>query len=338
MRRVAVIGGGVVGVACARQLAAHGCDVALFERYTIGNDLASSHGDVRMRVPAGFPYPDYVTRGQESHRQWLDLEHTSGCRILTDVGCLFWGEDMARLTGSLDVMNEPYEVLEPSDVVARWSIRVRTTCVWQPRAGYIDATAALDALVRSAVECGVRLHERAVVELTDESGDGVIRVDGAVRRFDVVVVAAGAWTKSLAARVGRKLAIHSTAQTVCYFDVGTGGLPGLIQYGAPDPYACPVPGVGLKAAFHAPGTPSDADEDRVVDLVAAAAVQRWIEELLGRTVDRVATKACRYTWTPDESFLIDGHGALIVVSACSGHGFQYAPDTATRVVERVAKF
>lgn len=329
--KVAVVGGGVVGLAVAHRLARDGCSVDLFERHTIGHERASSHGDVRMRVPAGFPTADYAMRGRAAEDAWRELERTTGRHLLTDVGCLFWGDGPDELGDALAAVGEPYETVSPADVQKFWGVKLSVPATWQPRAGYIEAAAAVDALALAATHANVTIHERVSVLL---GGDDAVVVDGRRRSYDAVVVAAGAWSRSLVAQIGIELPVRSTVQSVAYFDVDE-PLPGLIQYGASEPYACPVPGIGLKAAFHAPGPFSADDEPSPVDPEAVAGVVRWLTELLGRPYPLRATRACRYTWTADESFLIEEHGALLVVSACSGHGFQYAPDTAARVAARV---
>jgi sarcosine oxidase len=39
----------------------------------------------------------------------------------------------------------------------------------------------------------------------------------------------------------------------------------------------------------------------------------------------VHTAECLYTTTPDESFVLDRVGPIVLGSACSGHGFKFAP-------------
>jgi len=39
----------------------------------------------------------------------------------------------------------------------------------------------------------------------------------------------------------------------------------------------------------------------------------------------VAADACLYTTTADESFVCERRGRVVVGSACSGHGFKFAP-------------
>ena len=37
------------------------------------------------------------------------------------------------------------------------------------------------------------------------------------------------------------------------------------------------------------------------------------------------TDTCLYTITPDEDFVLDRVGQLVVASPCSGHGFKFVP-------------
>jgi glycine/D-amino acid oxidase-like deaminating enzyme len=41
--------------------------------------------------------------------------------------------------------------------------------------------------------------------------------------------------------------------------------------------------------------------------------------------DPVAEYTCLYTWTPDEDFVVDRAGPLVVLSPCSGHGAKFSP-------------
>lgn len=45
----------------------------------------------------------------------------------------------------------------------------------------------------------------------------------------------------------------------------------------------------------------------------------------GATPVAVATDSCLYTSTPDQEFVIERHGRVIVCSPCSGHGFKFVP-------------
>jgi sarcosine oxidase len=104
----------------------------------------------------------------------------------------------------------------------------------------------------------------------------------------------------------------------------------MMEY-APDRffYTLPDGGAGLKAAIHHEGVASD--PDRVERTVAADEVNR-VRALLQRYLPAAAgalrrSATCLYTNTADHHFVIDahpGHDAVVIVSACSGHGFKFA--------------
>ncbi len=60
--------------------------------------------------------------------------------------------------------------------------------------------------------------------------------------------------------------------------------------------------------------------------------------LAGITPRLIKAGACFYTSTPDNGFIIDDHPAMdrvLVVSACSGHGFKHAVGIGEAVAEHV---
>ena len=45
----------------------------------------------------------------------------------------------------------------------------------------------------------------------------------------------------------------------------------------------------------------------------------------------VETQSCLYTTTADERFILERRGRVVVGSACSGHGFKFAPAIGSRL-------
>jgi sarcosine oxidase len=90
------------------------------------------------------------------------------------------------------------------------------------------------------------------------------------------------------------------------------------------------PDLGLKVSIHHWGTLVAPDE--VEREVGQAEVER-VRAFLRRRMPDVdgeptRTKVCLYTNTPDATFVIDRHPAapgIAFASACSGHGFKFAP-------------
>ena len=55
------------------------------------------------------------------------------------------------------------------------------------------------------------------------------------------------------------------------------------------------------------------------------------ERLPGVAPEPVGAETCLYTTTADESFLLERRGRVVVGSACSGHGFKFAPAVGERL-------
>src|SRR6185436_11195796 len=99
---------------------------------------------------------------------------------------------------------------------------------------------------------------------------------------------------------------------------------GPLDFGA---YAVWAPGVGMKVGLEDAARPVDPDHrpaEPPVDAVAALVryVEQWFPGLDPEPLD---PHLCLFTSTPDEHFVIDRVGPVVVVSPCSGHGFKFVP-------------
>jgi sarcosine oxidase len=94
-------------------------------------------------------------------------------------------------------------------------------------------------------------------------------------------------------------------------------------------YVMPNLGDGVKAAIHYEGvfTTPEAIERTITERDTAPVIeltQRFVPSAAGRIRE---SAVCMYTNTPDLDFIIDTlHGMpdVVLVSACSGHGFKFA--------------
>jgi sarcosine oxidase len=197
------------------------------------------------------------------------------------------------------------------------------------------ATAAGGTAVDNTAVTGLQVHSDRV---TLETGVGQVTARA-------VVVAAGAWGRKLLAPLGIRLATTATRETVSYFrHEQAEELPTLIDYTLlPEPetaeadrvwYALPAPGVGLKAGLHRGGPPTDPNEPGKVDGSLVARTTAWV----GRRYPRadptpLHSETCIYTNTVDQNFVLERHGRIVVASACSGHGFKFAPALGHTIAE-----
>ncbi|XUL85542.1 FAD-dependent oxidoreductase [Streptomyces galilaeus] len=334
---IAVVGAGLMGAATAWQLARRGHEVTLIEAYDIGHKHGSSHGSSRIFRRA-YADPLYVGLTGKAYEEWRELEHDSSTPLLRTTGGLDLGEgrDPEGLAGALGAAGVPYELLGPEAAAERWpQIRFTGPALYHPDAGVIDADEAVAVCVRRAIEQGADAWIGVRVTGIDVREKVCLRTDaGRELTADTVVVAAGAWLPELQLpltlpplRVTQQQVFHfrqrepSDAWPVLVFKdeaMQTYGLPSGGDGG---------PRAAMKVAEHDRGTPTTATtRTGVVDPASRARVGDFVRDRLpGLDPVPVAETTCLYTTTPDEDFVLDRHGSLVIASPCSGHGAKFAP-------------
>jgi sarcosine oxidase len=211
--------------------------------------------------------------------------------------------------------------------------------LFQPDAGVIRADRALAAVLRLASAAGAELcAEQTVGSIEGQDDEVVVRRDGGSWRARAAIVAAGPWSGRLLAGVGIDVPLAVTRQTVAYFELARDAPPpvAVIDYEGNEPYALWDPARGLKAALHARGPLTDPDEPappadpEVVDLLGAWVARGYSQQSdVGAGVTRA--EACLYTTTPDERFVLERRGRIVVAAACNGQGFGLAPESGRRL-------
>jgi sarcosine oxidase len=99
-------------------------------------------------------------------------------------------------------------------------------------------------------------------------------------------------------------------------------------------YALHDPTYGLKLGKHKSGSPLDPGDQpgpqaELVEQMREA-VARYFPTADSNPVD---VQTCLYTNTDDERFVLERHGRIVVGSACSGHGFKFAPVVGERLAD-----
>ena len=89
---------------------------------------------------------------------------------------------------------------------------------------------------------------------------------------------------------------------------------------------------GIKAAAHHTGPEVEPHETGKPDAALVDAITAWVaEHVLLADPRPVETQTCLYTTTADERFILERRGSVVVGSACSGHGFKFAPAIGARL-------
>jgi sarcosine oxidase len=319
---VAVVGAGIVGSAAAHALARQGRDVLLLDQFQVGNNRGSSHGRSRI-VRLAYPEVEFVELAKEAFRGWRELEQESGQELLELEGLLELVESSVQSSAdALAAAGAAYELLDADGAASRWPVGVPEgwTVLFQPEAGIVRADLAHRAFVDGALAYGARLEEETRVESLDE-------LDA-----QVIVVTAGPW-------VGHffpDLPVRTTRETVAYFRRQGAPLPAVAQL---DPetrghliYSLNDPLHGLKAGVHHGGVTIGPDEPGGPDPAVVERVAEWIARTYpDADPDPIDAETCMYTTTPDEHFILERRGKVVIGSACSGHGFKFAPAIGNRL-------
>jgi sarcosine oxidase len=348
---VAVIGGGVTGVAALRSLSRNGLEAVLLEQFALGHDRGSSHGQSRI-FRLAYPDPYYVRLAQQARTGWRQLEVESGEELISHTGSLDIGETALDVAAALASCDAPYEVLDGRTASVRWPIALDSDepALFQPDGGMLRADLAIEALLEGARAGGGKTVDHTTVTgLRDHPDHVSLETAAGPITARAVVVTAGAWGRKLLEPLGIDLATTATRETVSYFrHEDCDELPTVIDYAllpasqtgedGRASYALPAPGVGLKAGLHRGGPPTDPNEPGEVDESLVA----WTTEWVGRRYPRAEpepldSETCIYTNTADQNFVVERYRRVVVASACSGHGFKFAPALADTIVDLVRR-
>ena len=311
-----------MGSATAHSLALAGVDVVLLEQFEVGHPNGSSHGRSRI-VRLAYPEQEFVELAQESFTGWRELEGEAGVQLLELNGLLELVEREGQSSAdALDAAGAEYELVEPAEARRRWPVGAPDgwTVLFQPEAGIVRADRAHRAFVEGAVAHGARLEENA----------HVASLDGLDAK--AIVVTAGPWVRSFFP----DLPVRTTRETVAYFRREGEPLPSVVQL---DPqtrghamYSLHDPVYGLKAGAHHAGAVVRAGEQGEPDPVLVERIADWVARTYpDADPDPVAAETCMYTTTADEHFILERRGNVVIGSACSGHGFKFAPAIGRRL-------
>jgi sarcosine oxidase len=326
---VVVLGAGIMGSATARALARRGREVVLLERFRLGHARGSSHGRSRI-FRFSYAEPRYVRMAMEALPLWRELEEDAGEQILRTTGGIDLGAKVDQHTSALAAEGAVFEVLDPPDAARRFPAVAFPAgrALFQPDAGIVLADRALDAFQRTARDAGAEIiTDRPARRLAIVDGRVTVETDEETYRASAAVVTAGSWVRELVEPLRIDVEVRPTRETVAYFELDESAeVPSLVEWSEPAGYALRSPGQGIKAGQH--GTGPDADPNREGS-PRAEAVER-IAAWVGRRFPDMdpephLAETCLYTNTPDESFILERHGPVVVGSPCSGHGFKFAP-------------
>jgi sarcosine oxidase len=240
-RRVAVVGGGIVGLSLAEALAERGVSLWCFEQGTVGGGQS---GGVTRIFRHRHENPRLVELALRARSSWTDLEGRLGERLLGDEGVLILTNEheAPRLEGlGVTVQTVPWEA-----IVTRMPLGPpaggKPEAVLESDGGAIRARVAIEALHRRVTQSMVGAQVQGIEQ--DGAGVTVFATDG-IYEVDEVFVTAGGGTARLARAGGVEIPEHRAFHLRLTFEsLASKPLPclldrsnrfGEVAYGSPTP-------------------------------------------------------------------------------------------------------
>jgi sarcosine oxidase len=368
---VLVVGLGAMGSAALYQLAKRGVKALGVDRFHPPHTEGSSHGGSRVTREAAGEGAAYVPLVQRTHAILHALEAEYGESLLVKSGTLIVGSPNGAtpLHGENDFFATSlalaerfrikHELLDADQLRRRYpqfrTIRDTDRGYLEPNSGYIRPEAVIDLQLRAARRHGAETLMGTVC-MGIRQADGVVRVatsQGPIEAQNVIVTA-GAWTRKLLGAPFDGL-LSVTRQTLHWYEAPDPALftPGrfptfiwfvsdkLDDYFSGFPIIAPSEGIKMVASREGP----DIDHETIDRHVPAEESRSFYDRHVGPNLAGISPKvtnsaSCFYTNTPDRGFIIDTHpdmDKVLVVSACSGHGFKHSVGVGEAVAQRVAE-
>jgi monomeric sarcosine oxidase len=342
---VAIVGGGVMGLAAACELAAEGASVALIDQASLPNPQGASVDHSKV-FRFAYPDPFYVSLAVDALDRWRLLEAESVARLVTQTGALLLGKHKPSFeTNCYDAIRSlglEAELLSNNAVAERFPQFNPASFaygVYDPSGAILHAEAAVRVLFDLARRRGVQITERErVIGIQNAPNDRVLIVTETGGEFSSnrAMIASGPWSRNLLPVLAGKLA--TTRQEIVYFKprshqsvFHSNTFPIFLELESGF-YGFPIHHDGaMKIANHHKGV--EVDPCTIDDQVSESFVDEcraFFAAFIPGLADASAleTRVCVYNNTPDDDFIIDWHPLLnnvLLVTGFSGHGFKFGP-------------
>jgi sarcosine oxidase, subunit beta len=340
-----IVGGGIIGATTFWELARRGEEVALFESRTYGQEsTGKSAAIVRMH----YSNAETIRMALHGRRALIDLPELLGCEpVYHRTGWVFLiGEDSAETAAA----NRELQIREgspsheiPLDDLERLIPGVSTEGIayvlYEEDSGFADPLATTRAYIDAGIREGGSAREGAAVDRIEVENGAVagVVVDGERVPCKKVVLAAGAWSKELAAPLGVHLPIEITReQDVIYDTDGTPPVPLAVSAQADRVYLRPLPERHESSMLVGRGFPKEYEyvDPNSYDDEVDASFEADVRERVVRRFPRfagmriVGSRVGLYSVPPDWHPLLGRVGeveGLILGTGGSGHAFKLGP-------------
>jgi sarcosine oxidase len=324
------------------------------DQYAPPHSYGSTHGDTRITRLALGEGPEYIPLVQRSHQLWRELEEESGTPLLTQCGGVILArpgspffEQTRALAQRFGIEHEHLDNAQLRRRLAMFAVDEETEAYYEPSAGIVWPEAAVRTELQLAGRHGAELRVGEQVVEWSASGDGVtVTTDAATYAADRLVLCAGAWLPQLFAEGRDLFAVYR--QLLHWFEIREGyeqlrempvfvwdfggeraefvHLDGFYGFPAVDG---PAGGVKLGTESYEVTSSPDGRPHPATRLQSDDLYRDYVRDRLPWLgPETLRTASCLYTSTRGNRFVIDQHpehDTVLIVSACSGHGFKHSP-------------
>ncbi len=222
-KRVAVIGGGVIGASIAYHLAKAGADVVLFERFDLATQ--ASRGTLAWINASWAKQPrHYHAITQRGVSGWRDLQADLGLPVRWG-GSLEWFASPERQAKLANDIAEQIEWGEPAKMVSADEARILEPNInffdadgaaFAQNDGAVDPVLATQILVRRAAQLGATVKTNCSVDAVRPSQTGGVILETSCGEINVdrYVLATGADTSALQRLAGMDIPQRTTAGVI----------------------------------------------------------------------------------------------------------------------------
>ncbi|MEO8384377.1 MAG: N-methyl-L-tryptophan oxidase [Betaproteobacteria bacterium] len=357
---VLVIGLGAMGSATVYHLAKQGVKVIGIDQFTPPHVYGSSHGETRITRQAIGEGSQFVPLAMRSHQLWRELEAESGQSLLTACGGLIMARhgsasrmheqrdflgNTIRAAEAFGIAHEKLHAVAIASRFPQFMLQGDEVGYFEPGAGYLHPEECVDAQLTMAGRYGADLRVGETVQrIAKMPAQTIVETNRARYAAKTTVVCAGPWIPQLLPQMRGALTVR---RQVLYWFEQTAESPRTLSY-APGDFPIFIwhwgegeedvfygfPQIGganaIKVATEqntSSTTPQTVNRDVGENEISSMHARHLDGKLRNVKLRCANAKTCLYTNAPGANFIIDflpDASDMIVVSACSGHGFKHS--------------
>ena len=288
-------------------------------------------------IRLGYDKPSYVRLAQAALKSWRRVETATNQELLKKGGALDVGppariDPIAAALAAEGASSERRSDADSGSLFVGLSVPSGWETLYQPDGGVILAAGAYEAFLtlarsnRASIKPGTRVRE-----LRLHGEDVMVETDTETIRARCAVVTAAGWAGNLLDPLGMTIPIRTTREHVAYYADGDGGLSVPFIWHPPDssPQVYGLPNLDngkVKIGRHQAGPEVVPGSESSVDASEIDLINQFVSECTRRVAPLpVSAETCLYASTPDDDFVLDRRGSIVVGIGFGGHGFKFAP-------------